>query len=501
LYELALRALGATAQPSPAARYELLMALGSARYRSTGPLGARAAFAQALELAELEHDPERQALAALGPGLERFLGGVGEVDRDAVDALERADRALGDPDSRLKARVRTQLLFERTFLDSLAERQARANDLTALVRRLGDPGAAIEAFVARGVALWHPGYTEELLDELPEMLVLAERLDRPDVAMHLNCTAFGWALALGRPPTLERCLEAADEAAHRLRAPVQLSRVRALRVTRLLLRGELAAAQDAMAAMLPLARELFPEVAREIELIWSYVLARERGGIDRVRATLETVLAGAPMPTVRAMLAEACVLAGDLDGAAEQLAALAARDFADLHEDFLSLSVLSVAGTVAELLEDRPHAAQIVERLRPWTDRNVILGLAASHRPVSITLGALEHLLGDDDAALDLLGAAGDRAAAMSARPWQADALYERGRVLLASKHRSRRAEGQAALVRAAEIADGYGGTLLARRARTALAGAAPGEHGERPRGSRAPVGTSRRGHPRRALP
>jgi hypothetical protein len=50
--ELALRALDALGERDWHERYELLMALGRARYRHAGPIGALPVFAQAADLAE-----------------------------------------------------------------------------------------------------------------------------------------------------------------------------------------------------------------------------------------------------------------------------------------------------------------------------------------------------------------------------------------------------------------------------------------------------------------
>jgi DNA-binding SARP family transcriptional activator/tetratricopeptide (TPR) repeat protein len=467
-YELALGALAVIEQPSSAERYELLMMLGLARFRSVGPRQARAAFGEAMKIAEHESDAERMAAAALGSGLERFLGIAGGGDMETVGALERADRALGAVDTRVKARIKVQLLLERTFLDPLPERRARSDELSVVVRRVGDPATRLEAFVVNAVALWHPSHTEELLNDLPKMLQLAARLDRPDLALHLNCTAFGWALELGRRDELYQRLAAASTAAEQLRTQIHRVRARALVITHLMLTGEFAQARASIAALLPDSRELFPEVAAEVELMWSFVLARESGDFASLLPLLQAALAAAPGQLgLRAIAAEVAVLSGDSDAARDHLARVAAHGFEDIHEDFLTLGVLSLAAGVAAELGDRELAEIVHARLVPWHDRNVILGLAAFHRPVALTLGALDHALGNPDSALKHLQAAERRGERMNAPPWRAEALHMQGRVLAAL---GRQPDAARAFSHAREIARSYGGELLARRAGSALA-------------------------------
>jgi hypothetical protein len=146
---------------------------------------------------------------------------------------------------------------------------------------------------------------------------------------------------------------------------------------------------------------------------------------------------------------------------------VAAHGFEDIHEDFLTLGVLSLAAGVAAELGDRELAQIVHARLLPWHDRNVILGLAAFHRPVALTLGALEHALGEVDSALEHLRAAERLGERMNAPPWRAEAVHKQGRVLAAL---GRQPDATRAFRHAGEIARSYGGELLARRADSALA-------------------------------
>ncbi|MEA2423185.1 MAG: eukaryotic-like serine/threonine-protein kinase, partial [Thermoleophilaceae bacterium] len=396
--ELALQALLAAGKADPLERYELLMELGLAQYRATGPDTAHSRFAEAADLAERLGDPERIARAALGAGLERYLRHIGVVEADVVELLGRALGALGDDQTALAVRVRSALLLERVFLDPLERRSRDADEAVALAARTGDPHALLDAETVRQVVVWHPKYTEELLARVPRLAAEAHALGRLDIPIHLHCTAFGYAIELNRREDLDRHFEAADAAAEGLRTPIHRIRVDALSICRTIVDSRFAEAQAAIDSALPMMIDVHADLAVQLNALWTFMLMREQGRLADLRETFEAIVAAAPaLPAARALLGEICARTGDLDAAGGHLDVLAEHDFDDIHDDFGWLAVLTSSATVAALIGDRTRSARLYELLAPWAGRNVITGVAANDRPVCFSLGLLAGALGRTD--------------------------------------------------------------------------------------------------------
>ena len=472
--ELALRALDTLGDRGWRERYELLMRLGRARYRSLGPENALRVFRDAADLAEANDAREELALAGLGVGLERYLRYVG-VDELALQLLDRATAALeGSPPSVLRVRVASARALERCFLDPLAVRERDMRAAGELADQLGDPEAALVTRTARQTVLWHPRHTQELLADVPGLVDLAERLGRLDLAMHVHCTAFGYALELGRRDEMDARLRAAEEVADTLRAPVQRLRTVALDIVRSIISGELAGARADIERSWMGFDEAHVEITRPVQMLWSFMLARESGELPGLREPFEATVAGTTGPSVaRAVAAEICARSADLAAARKHLDVLAANDFGDLHEDFLWLSVLTLSATTAALLRDKKRASRLYELLAPYEGRNVVLGLAAADRPVAHALGLLARTLGRPADAIAHFERAAHDAGDFGAVPWRAEALLELGATL---RRASQASAAREPLREALDLADRYGGTSLAERARGELnaAGARP---------------------------
>ena len=112
-YERALKALEIVRRDDDAARCDVLLALGAARWQASEP-DPRSVFVQAVELARGLGSPERLARAVLGAG-GRFYA-PGATDRVYIGLLEEALAALEPGDStlrvRLLARLAENLVFE-----------------------------------------------------------------------------------------------------------------------------------------------------------------------------------------------------------------------------------------------------------------------------------------------------------------------------------------------------------------------------------------------------
>jgi DNA-binding SARP family transcriptional activator len=160
-------------------RGEVLLALGSAHDRAGRREPARAAFAQAAELARAGSDLDLLARAALGHGGTAVV--IAAADPASVHLLEEALAAGGD--AATSARLLGRLSIELYYTDP-----PRARELSALAveqaRRAGDPAALAAALNARRVALWAPQHAEERLAVAGEMVAAAEQAGDREAVLH-----------------------------------------------------------------------------------------------------------------------------------------------------------------------------------------------------------------------------------------------------------------------------------------------------------------------------
>jgi DNA-binding CsgD family transcriptional regulator len=480
--ELAARAIEAGAASSASEKYDIQMALGTARYRGAQLDRSHAAFVRAADLAERGGDQMRLARAALGVGLERYLHRAGAADMGTIALLERGLAAMDGRDDVLRARLITAWVLERFFIDGLEYRRQQIDEAIVLAHRLGDADAEIEARTVRQVVLWYPTYTRELLDEAPRLVRDAHRRGRGDLAMHLHSTAVGQALELAHRPAFDEHFAGAMRVAEGLRTPIQQVRAEALRVLAALVLGRLDEATSAIDAVLPSMTEIEPETAAQLGLLWQLMLARQRGSLADMHPHLAALVSAAPgIPLLRGFLGEAYAEAGEVALARVQLDLLAAHEFEDLHEDFLWLAVLSATGRLAARVGDTRRVRVLYDKLAPYADCYSLSGVATAGPPVAFTLGLLAASLGELERAMNHLTSGRARARDFGARPWEAQAALALGRVLRRAGSRRAAREPLAAALR---LAESYGAEPLAAQAREELlaVGGRPLRRPERPR-------------------
>ena len=132
---------------------------------------ARAAFAEAAELARAGRDWPLLARAALGHGGMAVV--IAAADQTAVRLLEDALAAVPARQPATSARLLARLSVELYYADP-----ARARELSAeaveQAQRSADPAALAAALHARRVALWSPQHAGERLAVADEMVAAAE---------------------------------------------------------------------------------------------------------------------------------------------------------------------------------------------------------------------------------------------------------------------------------------------------------------------------------------
>ena len=156
---------------------ELLCALGEAALATGDRDGARAAYAEAAEVARRTGRAELLAAAALGAA-----GGQGgfEIDLrdpDRVAALTEALQAQPEGDSRARAALLGRLSLALAFTEAtLEQREALSTEAVAMARRLGDPVVLAAALAARCDAVSGPDHVAERRAAAAEIIKLA-RMD------------------------------------------------------------------------------------------------------------------------------------------------------------------------------------------------------------------------------------------------------------------------------------------------------------------------------------
>ena len=178
-------------------RGEVLLALGHAHDRAGRRAQARAAFAEAAELARAAPDPDLLARAALGHGGMAVV--IAAADPAVVRLLEEALAAAPAADPATSARLLARLSVELYYSNP-----AGARELSALAveraRSAEDAAALAAALNARRVALWSPHHAHERLALAGEMIAAAEAAgDREAVLQGHNWRVVD-LLELGRIP-------------------------------------------------------------------------------------------------------------------------------------------------------------------------------------------------------------------------------------------------------------------------------------------------------------
>jgi nucleoside-triphosphatase THEP1/tetratricopeptide (TPR) repeat protein len=175
-YEDAVRLLSAAlALAGPDGdRGELLCALGEAALATGDWDRARAAYAEATELARRAGRAELLAAAALGVAGGRGGFEIDLRDPDRVAVLTEALQAQPEGDSRARAALLGRLSLVLAFTEAtLEQREALSSEAVAMARRLGDPVVLNAALAARCDAISGPDYVAERRAAAAEIIKLA----------------------------------------------------------------------------------------------------------------------------------------------------------------------------------------------------------------------------------------------------------------------------------------------------------------------------------------
>ena len=396
-YEDAVRLLSAAlAVAGPGSdRGELLCALGEAALAAGDPAGARAAYAEATELARRTERAELLAAAALG-----VAGGRGGFEIDLRDPgrvamLTEALEAQPDGDSGTRAALLGRLSLALAFTEAAPEqRETLSTEAVAMARRLGDPAVLVVALAARCDAISGPDHVAERRAAATEIIELTraagdragEMLGRRLLVVAL-AEAAEWSAVDAEISSYARLAE--HLAQHRLTWYVPL-----WRGARALMHGDLALADEHARELGEMAERAGSVNARLLGLVQRFVRLIGEGRADDLAGDFAEIVGLIPDEPRSAACAQALLNArrGRLAEARADLDRVVAGIVPRDGEWLPKYTQVSVAAVLA----GHRGAAELAYRLlTPYAGHCAVEGiLAGSWGSVAAHLGLLARYLG-----------------------------------------------------------------------------------------------------------
>ena len=151
------------------------------------------------------------------------------------------------------------------------------------------------------------------------------------------------------------------------------------RAMRALLAGALDRADRLAAEALAAGAPAEAVTASQYYAIQILAIRRDQGRMGELEeATRQAVAENPARPAWRAALANMLCEEGRLEEAREEFERLAANDFDDVPKDLDWMIAMTLLSDVCVDLGDADRAALLYERLEPYADVNVVIGLAAA---------------------------------------------------------------------------------------------------------------------------
>jgi DNA-binding SARP family transcriptional activator len=462
-YERALVALGLARPDDPAARADLLLALGRARWQAS-ERGPRLAFEMAAGLARELGSPERLAWAALGAGGRYYAPGV--PDTPYVALLEEALAALEPDDSALRVRLLARLAENLVFMEQGAPAIRIAEEAHAMARRIGEPAALAAALMSLHAARQHIAYAGERRRLAEEALALAGELEDEELAALGRHWLVFDLVELGDLPEARRRRAELETLAEILRQPLYRHSALAWRGVWACLAGRFDEAERLAHASVELAERAGDPDARAHFTAQLFAVRREQGRLQELLDPIARFAAGDGPVAIHwcAMLALAHVDAGDADAARAAVGTALGAGVPAIPQTMLWLSTLVALAEATAALGDVASAEALYPALEPHAGRlaqSTFTGCAGS---VERVLGRLAATLGRPTAAEQHLDAALARHDAIGARALAARTRCDLGEILLAGTADARR-RGASLLADAAAAAADLGMAGVASRA------------------------------------
>ena len=412
------------------------------RGRSTALLAA--------DLARESSDPN--ALARVAIVMSR-AGSRRSADRTAISLITDAIAGLADDDSPTKISLDASLALELRFV---APDRARLLSYDALrrAREQSDERALLDALIARRYVVWNADGADELLEIGAEIIELAPRIGRPEMASFGHLTRRLGFHELGDFSAMDAEMTAVSELAQWLRLPTDHARVAAHRAMRAATEGRYADALALLERASSIAiRADDTQFASQLVAL-RIVLARETHRVEDA-FNLHSVLSAYvdSDPSVEAGLLGTMAVAGQVVPVA-RLRALVER-LPERPESWLWLSHVAEAAFCAHHIGDLPSAEMLLRRLEPYAQggHNVTCSPYVTFGAASYYAGLCALTTRDADRAVELLRTAVRDNDRMGARPWLLRSLVAYARALRARSSQGDEEAAVEAMARAIDLA------------------------------------------------
>jgi tetratricopeptide (TPR) repeat protein len=391
---------------------------------------------EAAEIARKLGTPERLARAAyiFGGGTLYYSAEVNPVE---VALLEEALAALGEQDTVLRARLLSRLSWVLTPTpDSQERRVALADEAVSAAGNAGDPGALALALFSREYALAESASIDDRLSVAADVVRLAEEAGDTNLIVFGHFLRLAGHLIRGDIAAIEGEMDALMRLARELRQPGTSWYVERTRPLQSLWEGKFEEAEKLAlqaAAMVPESLRADPE-ALSVPPTQIFAIRREQGRLGELEGAVAGFVTLYPeVPFLRAALAFLYSEIGREVEARNQFELLAASGFDELRRDQWSLALLSETCAV---LGDTNRALLLYELLRPLIGRNLFagppIGQFAFLGCASRTLGLLATTLERWSDAQQYFEDALNVHSRMRARPWVAHTQHDYAKMLLA---------------------------------------------------------------------
>jgi tetratricopeptide (TPR) repeat protein len=428
-YERALCALEILRRDDTAARCDVLLALGAARWQASEP-DPRATFARAVELARELDSPGRLARAALGAG-GRFYAPV-DPDVDYIDLLEEVLRALEPGDSTLRVRLLARLAENLVFVAPADRASTVAGEAVEMARRLGEPGALAAALMGRHAALLHVEHATERRRLGEEALALSGELG----ALELGALARHWLLydlaELGELGEARRRYAELDVLAAELQQPLYRHATTAWGGVWAGLAGRFEEAEQLACRSVRLAEHGGDPYAQAHFTAQLVAVRREQGRLDELLPQIERYAGDRPAAAAwLSVLPLAYLDAGEPKRAHAAYQRALAAGVAALPRTMHWLSATGSLAEAAAELGDRDGCTKLYAALEPFADRLIQWTFTGNAGAVHRLLGRTAAVAGRPDRARIHYDAALARHEALGAPALLARTRCDYGELLL----------------------------------------------------------------------
>ena len=435
-YERALVALELVNRDDAAARCDVLLALGAARWQAS-ERDPRAPYAEAVELARRLDSPDRLARAALGAG-GRFYA-PGATDEAYVDLLEESLAALEPGDSVLRVRVLARLAENLVFAQPPQRAAELAAEAIGMARRLGEAGALAAALMGRHAALLHPEHAKERHQVGEQALALAGELG----ALELAALGRHWLLydlaELGQLKEARRRQAELDRMADELQQPLYRHSSLAWRCVWTGLAGRFEEAERIARESVRLAEHAGARDAQAHFTAQLVALRREQGRLHELLPEIERLAGTEPSGFAwRSILALAFLDAGDRTHARAVYESALGDDMATAPRTMFWLPAVGSLAEAAARLGDPDGGARLYTELEPYSDRLVQWSFTGNAGSVHRLLGRTAAIAGRHDRARSHFERALEQHAAIGASALLARTRCDLGEFLLHGTHADR---------------------------------------------------------------